>query len=94
MSFKLILASFSIVLLLGCSSDTKHSKSGTYIGGEIVNPTSNYIILKKDDLLIDTIALDQNNRFSYKLKSVKKGLYNIFHNEQQLIYLEPGDSLL
>lgn len=94
MSFKLILASFSIALLLGCSSDTKHSKSGTYIGGEIVNPTSNYIILKKDDFLIDTIELDQNNRFSYKLESVEKGLYNIFHNEQQLIYLEPGDSLL
>lgn len=94
MSFKLIYATVLTLLFIGCGSDNNRVDSGTYLGGEIVNPTSNYIILSKNDQFIDSITLDQNNSFSYKFKDFKEGLYKILHNEQQLIYLEEGDSLL
>lgn len=94
MSFKLIMAFFSILLSIGCAKDTKSSRSGTYLSGEIVNPTSNHILLRKNNILVDSIPLDQDNKFFYKLENVDNGLYEIFHNEEQLIYLESGDSLL
>ena len=94
MSFKLIMAFFSILLSIGCAKDTKSSRSGTYLSGEIVNPTSNHILLRKNNVLVDSIPLDQDNKFFYKLENVDNGLYEIFHNEEQLIYLESGDSLL
>ena len=95
MSSKLILATcISLLVLIGCSNETQKTESGTYIGGQIINPTSNFLLLKKDDRLIDSIKLDQNNSFLYQFSDPEKGLYQVFHNEGQIIYLEPNDSLL
>ena len=95
MSAKLLVAiCISLILLIGCSKETQKTESGTYIGGQIINPTSNFLLLKKDDKLIDSIKLDQNNRFLYKFSDFKQGLYQVFHNEGQVIYVEPNDSLL
>jgi len=66
-----------------------------FIGGEIINPTSNSIVLHRNGKIIDTIYLDEKNRFSYRLENVEKGLYLIKHRpESQNLYLVPGDSLL
>lgn len=94
MSVKLLLATFLSLSLLGCSEQTHKAKSGTYLGGEIVNPTSNFVLLRKNDRLIDSIKLDQNNRFLYKIENPQEGLYQIFHNEGQIIFIEPNDSLM
>lgn len=72
----------------------KNEVSGAWFGGEIVNPNANHIILTKNELVVDTIALDENNRFLYYIENVEKGIYNFIHNEYQMVYLEPGDSLM
>ncbi len=45
--------------------------------------------------VIDTIALDVNNRFNYKIKNLIPGFYTFRHgNEIQKALLEPGDSVM
>jgi len=66
-----------------------------YIGGEIINPNTNYIVLSKDKIIIDTIKLDGRNRFLYKVKKLDEGIYTFRHGgEFQMILIEPADSLL
>ncbi|PHQ29142.1 TlpA family protein disulfide reductase [Leeuwenhoekiella nanhaiensis] len=83
-----------IAFLTSCADDTPKAESGTYLGGEVINPVSNYVILEKNDVFLDSISLDQNNKFLYKLSDTQKGIYTFRHNEEQIVYLEPGDSLL
>ena len=65
-----------------------------WIGGEIVNPKSNIVVIYKDDCIIDTVKLNNKNFFLYKGEGLPEGLYSFRHNEFQLIYVEPGDSLM
>lgn len=89
---KIVLFLF-VISYWSCQEDTV--QKATYIHGEIVNPFVNYLILSKDDHLIDTIPLSKNNTFSYVLNNAKKGLYTFKHaHENQTFYIIPGDSIL
>ena len=80
--------------LLSCSDNTK-TKDTVYFGGEIVNPTSDYVVLFKHDMVIDSAKLDENNRFSFRLENIEEGLHHFYQApEQQYIYFEKGDSIL
>lgn len=65
-----------------------------WIGGEIVNPKLDYVLLFRDNSILDTVALDKNNFFMFKVENAKKSLYSFRHLEYQIFYGEPGDSLL
>ncbi len=88
----------TLILLLACtlciSCDDSEKRTTTWIGGEIVNPTSPYVLLSRDNEVIDSITLDENNFFMYELKNAKEGLYSFTHSEYQTFYLRPGDSLM
>ncbi|MDV7188053.1 hypothetical protein R3X25_12235 [Lutibacter sp. TH_r2] len=86
----LLIASFSV----SCSSTSENSKT-IYFGGHIVNPKSNSILLLKNNVVIDTIRLDNKNNFIKKYINLKEGLYTFKHGvEFQYIYFEPSDSIL
>ena len=75
--------------------EEKTSFEGVYFAGEIVNPTSDYVVLYKNNVVVDSAKLDANNRFSFSLDSVDEGLHHFDHIPQyQYVYLEKGDSLL
>lgn len=83
-----------LLVVVGCSKEKKSSPT-VYFAGEIVNPTSEYVILYRDDLAIDSAKLDANNRFEITLDTIKEGLHNFKHApEYQYVYLERGDSLV
>lgn len=65
-----------------------------WIGGEIVNPKTDFVVFYKDECIIDTVKLDNKNFFLYKNDELHEGLYSFRHNEYQLFYVEPGDSLM
>ena len=85
-----------LLILVGCKKDgNKTAIDFAYVGGEIINPNTNYIVLTKNEALIDTVKLDGRNRFLYKINDFHEGFYTIRHGgEFQLILLEPTDSLL
>ncbi len=82
-----------ILVLLSCSTEQK--ATSTIFAGEIVNPTSETVILYKDDVVVDSAQLDMHNRFSMRFDTIEEGLYNFKHSpEYQYVYLSKGDSLL
>ncbi|RIV49338.1 transaldolase [Flagellimonas taeanensis] len=88
------LLGLSLLSISACSE-----KSGqcapVFFGGEIVNPTSDYVVLYHNDTYVDSVKLDANNHFSFNLEGIEEGLYHFDHSpELQYIYLKEGDSLL
>lgn len=82
-----------ILLTVSCGSKSD-SASSLYFGGEIVNPTSNKIVLYRGEEVIDSAFLNAENHFEFRIDSIETGLYHFFHEpEMQYIFLEPGDSL-
>ncbi|GAB4166377.1 MAG: thioredoxin family protein [Winogradskyella sp.] len=67
-----------------------------YIGGEIINPKNESVILyNTKGKVVDSLTLDSNNRFIYKIEDLHPGLYSFTHGgEYQLILLEPKDSVM
>ncbi len=88
-----ILLCLSLFVLAACGEEEKSSPSVLF-AGEIVNPTSDYVILYKGDMVIDSAKLDTENRFKFALDSVNEGLHHFYHRpELQYVYLEEGDSM-
>jgi len=87
---------FICLNLLACKSgNNRKSNKNAFLGGQIINRTSNYIVLKHNKKFIDSIVLKENNRFEYTIKNVKAGLYYVHHGQElQSILIEPGDSLM
>jgi len=81
-------------LLISCNNKKKEDSSFTYIGGEIVNPKGDFVVFYKDEQFLDSVKLDANNHFIYKIKNLKEGLYSFSHKEFQVFYLKPTDSLM
>ncbi|MBC2840730.1 transaldolase [Robiginitalea sp. SC105] len=86
---------FVFLLVLVCScGDSDPQSSAVFIGGEIVNPTANNVVLFKGETAVDSAFLDENNRFEIRVDSLEDGLYYFLHKpEMQYVYLEQGDSL-
>ncbi|WP_132218362.1 TlpA family protein disulfide reductase [Mariniflexile fucanivorans] len=85
-----------ILTLFNCKKDGNNAEDNyAYFGGEIMNPNSDFVVILKSDVVVDTIKLDKRNRFLYKINNLKAGLYTFYHGgEVQMVLLEPKDSLL
>ena len=89
-----VLLFLPLLLIFGCTSQEKKSLD-VFFAGEIVNPTGDKVVLYKGDKVIDSAALDKNNRFSFQFDSIPEGLYHFDHApELQYVYLANGDSLV
>ncbi len=94
MKLKLPLLLLFALFFFSCKRDDTASKE-VFIKGQIANPSSKYVIISKNNIDLDTFQLNENNQFEGKLKNIKPGLYVFKHPpENQVIYLEPGDSTL
>lgn len=91
---------FLIVVLLftlfNCNQNHRVEKNSyAYVGGEIINPNTNYVVISKDQKVIDTVKLNGVNRFLYKIDSLTPGIYTFKHGiETQIVLLEPRDSVM
>lgn len=85
---------FFLCVLVGCGRGEKKSQNA-FFAGEIVNPTSEYVVLFKGDVALDSAKLDGQNRFAFTIDSISEGLFHFNHEpELQYVYLEKGDSLM
>ena len=78
-----------IITFFSCKQDHVITDSNyAYVGGEIINPNTNYIVLSKDQKILDTVKLNGVNRFIYKIDSLNQGVYTFKHGlESQIIFL-------
>ncbi|PNQ72650.1 hypothetical protein C1T31_10910 [Hanstruepera neustonica] len=97
---RLSLILFMALSFVSCKDDTTASESDyAYLGGEVINPRKNFVILSKSDRVLDTVTLDANNRFLYKIDNLENGLYTFKLPaaeglEYQMVLLEPRDSIM
>ena len=79
---------------VSCNQSSENSCGSAWIGGEVVNPKKDYVIIWQSRKTIDTAALDENNFFIYQFEHLEPGMYSFSHNEYQTLYIEPGDSIM
>ncbi|WP_310555625.1 thioredoxin-like domain-containing protein [Flavobacterium sp.] len=85
----------AILSLISCNKVFNEDKNVAYFGGEIINPNSKFVLLCKDNEVIDTIVLDHKNRFLQRYDSLSPGMYTFKHEpEYQNIYFDKNDSLM
>lgn len=82
-----------LVTLFSCNENNSVEDT-TYFGGEIINPKNDFVLIYKDEVLVDSVALDQDNRFLYQFKNFTPGLYHFNHEEYQYVFIEPQDSIM
>ena len=88
-----LIALLLVTALTGCAGTSE--KNSTYFGGKIINPKSNFVVLYDNEVVLDTLYLDENDTFLGEVEFLNEGLYYFKHgNEHQYIYLEPKDSVL
>jgi hypothetical protein len=85
-----------VISLVSCKTDPKQNDGDVaYLGGEIINPATNFVIISKAENVLDTILLDKSGRFLYKIKHLESGLFTFRHgSELQMVLLEPKDSII
>lgn len=93
--------SYTLLSILGLSfllyscSDSKSEDYSAYFGGEIINPKSKWVLFYQGETLLDSMRLDDDNRFFIKFDSLATGLYNFTHEyEYQYVYFDKNDSLM
>ena len=85
----------SFLILLAASCVDKEVNANTFFGGKIINPKTRFVALYSNDKLIDTLYLNNRNKFLGTYENLDEGLYYFQHgNENQYVYLEPKDSLI
>ncbi|AKA36534.1 TlpA family protein disulfide reductase [Flagellimonas lutaonensis] len=88
-----VLLGISLLAVFSCSEKGPGSTT-VYFAGEIVNPTSDYVVLFRNENVLDSAKLDENNRFSFTLDKIQEGMHHFEHSpEWQYIYFEEGDSI-
>lgn len=93
--FFVVTTTLSLFLLISCKKDAQNSGYKAYFGGEITNPTSDYILFCKNSKVVDSVKLDKNNRFFLKFDSLTPGLYSFKNNpEYQYVYFDKNDSIM
>ena len=89
---KLIIAIIILLFPISCSEDNQNNSF--FLGGEIINPSSGYVNFYYNNIKIDSIQLDSQNKFFKKIEDIRPGIYRIEHvPENQNIIVENGDSL-
>lgn len=89
-----------VFTIFGCKEDTRKAESSfTYLGGEIISPINDVVILSKSDEIIDTLNLNSKNRFLHKFDDFQPGMYTFSLQaadgmEFQMVLLEAQDSIM
>ncbi|MDT0676010.1 TlpA family protein disulfide reductase [Autumnicola musiva] len=85
----------AVIILISACNRSSDSSNKIYIGGQIVNPNVEYVILSRNNNDLDTLPLDSKNQFGKHLEGLETGIYTLKHPpENQILYVEPGDSLM
>jgi hypothetical protein len=74
---KLIIVVIILFFSNSCNNDTL--SDDFFLGGEIINPSSNYVNFYYNNIKIDSIRLDSKNKFFKKLENIQPGIYRIEH---------------
>ena len=64
-----------LFLIASCAKEENPNR--IFFGGQIVNPSSSFVTLYKDNKTIDSLKLNDNYRFFKYYDSLESGIYKI-----------------
>ena len=83
------------LIVVSCQSKSEQEPCGSaWIGGQIVNPKTDFVIISHNRNTSDTVYLNDDNFFKYHIKAADPGLYYFQHFEFQAMFIESGDSIM
>ena len=83
-----------VLFIYGCKISNKKTNT-VFIGGDIINPSNNYVILYDPQDNVDTLYLNENNKFSHRFLDFNPGIHSFVHGgKHKSILLEPNDSIM
>jgi hypothetical protein len=83
------------LIVVSCQSKSRQEPCGSaWIGGKIVNPKTDFVLISHNRNTSDTVYLNDDNFFKYHIKAADPGLYYFQHFEFQAMFIEPGDSIM
>jgi len=96
LTLRIVLTVALLSTVFGCQFKGGNTSDSAYLGGEIINPKNNSVILyNTNGQVLDSITLDANNRFIFEIDNLHPGLYSLTHGgEYQMLLLEPNDSIM
>jgi len=94
MKMKPIYLLFGLLIFMGCQSSPEETKP-VFVGGDIINPSNNYVVLYDTQNNTDTLYLNDDNRFFHHFTNFKPGIHSFVHGgKHQSILLEENDSIM
>jgi len=94
MKMKPIYFLFGFLIFVGCQTSPEEMKP-VFVGGDIINPSNNYVVLYDTQNNTDTIYLNDDNRFFHHFTNFKPGIHSFVHGgKYQSILLEENDSIM
>ncbi|MGB0838284.1 MAG: TlpA family protein disulfide reductase [Flavobacteriaceae bacterium] len=83
-----------LIIISSCQAPKEYD-TPTYFGGQIINAKAKEVVLYKNDIAIDTLLLNEDNRFLKSIPVFEEGLYTFKHaNEFQYLFIQPSDSII
>ena len=94
MPFNRVTILLLLYLLTSCKKEFSANNYVAYFGGEVSNPSKPYVLFCKNNIILDTLFLKNDNTFFKKFDSLTPGLYT-FKNEPeyQYVYFVKNDSI-
>ena len=94
MKMKPIYFLFGFLIFVGCQTSPEEIKP-VFVGGDIINPSNNYVVLYDTQNNTDTLYLNDENRFFHHFTNFKPGIHSFVHGgKYQSILLEENDSIM
>ena len=69
---------YGLLIFVGCQTSPEETKP-VFVGGDIINPSNNYVVLYDTQNNIDTLYLNEDNRFSHHFTNFKAGIHSFVH---------------
>lgn len=86
---------YSLIIAFSVFTCKNDKENYAVLGGEIINPNNDFVVILKSECVLDTVKLDSHNRFIYKINDLQPGFYTFRHgSEIQMVFLEPNDSIM
>lgn len=83
-----------LLIFASCQTSSEDNKV-VFVGGDIVNPSIDYVILYDTQDNTDTLYLNDKNRFSHYFTTFNPGIHSFVHGgKYQSILLEENDSIM
>ena len=86
---------YKFLVLLTFYSCQSNGNDRVFVGGDIINPINDYVVLYNPNGQVDTLYLNSDNKFFHYFTDFNNGIHSFVHGgKYQSLLLENNDSIM